>query len=192
MKLPIFPLPVFILPQGMTRLKIFEPRYLNMVKIAAKENGFAILLDPWRGEHSPVASWVEITNFDVSDNGILLIDVQCKGLITISDAYRDQDNLMWANITLVQHWPEHEHNKLTRLFSQLLKAFFEQSEGLSALYGGSFIDRPNWVVARWLELLPVEHEYKANFFAASSYESAQLLLSTVLSENNLNFSDLTL
>ncbi len=29
--LPIFPLPVFLLPKGVTRLRIFEERYLKMV-----------------------------------------------------------------------------------------------------------------------------------------------------------------
>ncbi|WDE00268.1 LON peptidase substrate-binding domain-containing protein [Thalassomonas actiniarum] len=190
MKLPIFPLPVFMLPQGMTRLKIFEPRYLKMVKIGSKENGFAILLDPWHGDSMPVASWVEIINFGTGDDGFLLLDVRCKGLVAISAAYRDQDNLMWASIAPLEHWPEHRHDQLTRVFSQLLQAFFMQSEGLTGLYSGSFIDQPNWVLARWLELLPVANQHKVHFLKASSYDSALLLLSMILSENNLRLSDL--
>ena len=43
MKRAIFPLPVFILPEGATKLRIFEQRYLDMVKEAAKDNtGFVV------------------------------------------------------------------------------------------------------------------------------------------------------
>ena len=69
--LPIFPLSVFLLPEGMTKLRIFEPRYLKMVSIASKGQGFVI----WaKGDNksisdSPWGSWVEIINFDKAEDG---------------------------------------------------------------------------------------------------------------------------
>ena len=35
-ELPLFPLSIFLLPGGITRLRIFEPRYLKMVAIASR------------------------------------------------------------------------------------------------------------------------------------------------------------
>jgi len=42
--LPIFPLPVFLLPGGVTKLRIFEPRYLKMVSTASSGQGFVAWL----------------------------------------------------------------------------------------------------------------------------------------------------
>lgn len=83
--LPIFPLPVFLLPNGITRLRIFEPRYLKLVKIASTEQGFIILLQSEKPETTDITwgSWVEIINFDSGEDGVLEIDVKCKSLVKI-------------------------------------------------------------------------------------------------------------
>lgn len=41
-ELAVFPLPLFILPRGRQRLRIFEPKYLKMVAHAAQGDGFII------------------------------------------------------------------------------------------------------------------------------------------------------
>ena len=63
--LPIFPLPVFILPGGIIRLRIFEPRYLKMIKIATQGEGFVIWLNPQTSEKPMIkwGSWVEVVKF---------------------------------------------------------------------------------------------------------------------------------
>lgn len=190
MQIPIFPLPIFILPEGKSRLRIFEPRYLKMVKIALKENGFAILLTSNDHTNNHIASWVDITDFDEDDDGILLIDVKCKNLVSVTNSFIDNTNLMWAKIETINHWPEHQHNDATLAYSKILKSFYQQSDGASSLYSGDYVEQANWVVARWLEILPIDNKYKESFMLASSFNDALLLLGEILPTKNVNISDL--
>lgn len=42
LEVAVFPLPIFLLPRGRQRLRIFEPKYLAMVAHAAQGDGFII------------------------------------------------------------------------------------------------------------------------------------------------------
>ena len=188
MNIPIFPLPIFLLPQGITRLKIFEQRYLNMVKIATKENGFGILFDNKDNNENHtnpvIASWVDIINFNQNKEGILQIDVQCKSLITLTDVDMDKNNLMWATANKIPHWQPNQHDDLTIKLGEMLLSFFEQNSALFTLYNQQFIDQPNWIISRWLELLPIDNVHKESFLLSNSYSTACDFLSTVLLTKN--------
>ena len=88
MKRAIFPLPLFILPQGYTRLRIFEPRYLNMVKNAL-QNEVSFVLCTFEHDTpfniSAQGCLVDIIDFDQDDNGMLLIDVRASQSVQIND-----------------------------------------------------------------------------------------------------------
>jgi hypothetical protein len=182
--LPVFPLPIFLLPGGITRLRIFEPRYLKMVKLATQANGFAILLN--EAERSKLnvswASWVDIINFDQGDDGMLIIDVKCKALVKLIDVEVDKDNLRHANVTKIEHWPSEEHDKVTKQLSSSLLTVFEQNVALSELYQDTFIDNANWVLARWLELLPIALTTKQVFAAKRSFLQAKSFIQSVVLE----------
>jgi Lon protease-like protein len=104
--LPIFPLPVFLLPNGITRLRIFEPRDLKMVKIATKEQGFVITpnYNDTNNSNFVWGTWVEIINFHQGDNGILEIDVKSNYLVEISSLDKEKDNLLFGDISIIEHW----------------------------------------------------------------------------------------
>lgn len=178
--IPVFPLPIFLLPQGVTRLKIFEPRYLMMISIATKNDGFAIVLNEYIGQPKMTASWVEIINFDRSEQGVLMVDVKCKGLVSLASSYTDEHDLSWASYAPLSHWQPLSHNRSTKAFSQLLQSVFAKNKTLSRLYHHEFIDSPNWVMARWLELLPIEAKEKMCFFEQDSDERARLFLADLL------------
>lgn len=185
MKLPIFPLPVFLLPHGITRLRIFEQRYLHMVKLATKEQGFAILsteINAQKGKRN-LASWVDIINFDQDEHGVLVIDVKCKQLVTLSELTVDKDNLHYGSVTHVEHWPDRAHDDKTRNLSMSLLKVFDDNKLLSDMYQSGFNDNANWVISRWLELLPINIEDKMMFVNQHSFNAAkQFVESIVLAE----------
>lgn len=185
MNIPIFPLPIFLLPDGITRLKIFEQRYLNMVKIALKNNGFAIVLNELLTEKKITASWVDIINFNTTEQGVLVVDVKCKSLIILTSPRKDEHDLLWASYKPIEHWSPSEHTPSTTSFSQLLHSYFKQHRDLSALYNNEFIDSPTWVISRWLELLPIPSQEKACFFDNVTYKQAEQFLSELLTSKNL-------
>ena len=47
-EIPLFPLNVNLLPEGFMPLQIFEPRYIDMVKLCMSDNlGFVVVLDKY-------------------------------------------------------------------------------------------------------------------------------------------------
>ena len=162
--LPIFPLPVFLLSKGVTRLRIFEKRYLKMVAHAMKNDGFIVL--PYgkaeKVSDMPTGSWVEIVNFDQGEDGLLLIDVQCKCLVDIHLTTQDKDKLHHGDVSIKKH-----------------KAFDENTE-LTALYRQAYFSQDSWVVARWLELLPVNIDEKRLFVEPGSFGAAKEFLQNII------------
>jgi Lon protease-like protein len=183
--LPIFPLPIFLLPQGVTRLRIFEARYLKMVSVAMKKQGFVILSydKDEKPEAMKVGSWVEIINFDQSDDGVLLIDVRCKCLVDIKAMTQDKDKLHHGDVMPKSHWPDICLDKTTDKLAQSLSKVFSENAELNALYPKQFFEQGNWVVARWLELIPVKLAEKSVFVEQGSFNQAkQFLQSIILAE----------
>ena len=67
--LAVFPLPIFLLPGGRQRLRIFEQKYLTMVAHAAKGDGFIIATQDNTKSES-LSTWgtkVSIVDFNMSD-----------------------------------------------------------------------------------------------------------------------------
>lgn len=184
MKLPLFPLPIFLLPQGVTRLRIFEARYLKMVKIAAANNGFLIRLSYKENRDITWASWVDIINFDQGDDGILQIDVKCKSLVSITNVEQDKDKLDYAHVQPKQHWQPHQHDNISRYLSSSLKIVFADNTELSTIYDNNFVDEANWVIARWLEILPIKLLTKNNFADEASFDKAKEFLHSILTINS--------
>lgn len=184
--LPVFPLPVFLLPQGITRLRIFEHKYLRMVKIASQENGFAIVFK--QAADSPLpnqwASWVDIINFDQDQDGILIIDIKCKALVKMAILNLQQDTLNFSEVRDLCHWPDQQYDQTIQQLSDSLKKVFQETPLLDELYQGEFIDTPNWVVSRWIELLPINGQDKNKFVNNDSFPQAKSLIKNIISENH--------
>ncbi len=187
MKRAIFPLPIFILPQGYTRLRIFEPRYLNMVKTALKnDTGFVLCTF----EHdtpfniSAQGCLVDIIDFNQDDSGMLLIDVIASKTVQIDDVYQDEQELRHGLISncTAPYWysqsfadiGEHTKLKLT------LQNIFSTNHELSELYKQTRFDELTWVVARWLELLPISIEKKQQLAFETNFDNLLSFLHTVI------------
>ncbi|MDO6635072.1 LON peptidase substrate-binding domain-containing protein [Pseudoalteromonas carrageenovora] len=187
MKRAIFPLPIFILPQGYTRLRIFEPRYLNMVKTAL-ENDTGFVLCTFEHDTpfniSAQGCLVDIIDFNQDDSGMLLIDVIASKTVQIDDVYQDEQELRHGLISncIAPYWysqsfadiGEHTKLKLT------LQNIFSTNPELSELYKQTRFDELTWVVARWLELLPISIEKKQQLAFETNFDNLLSFLHTVI------------
>jgi Lon protease-like protein len=189
--LPIFPLPVFLLPGGITRLRIFEQRYLKMIQIASKGSGFVIASNRTnRQKESTVktpdddwGSWVDIINFDQGDDGVLEIDVKCKNLVQLLSIDKDEDNLHFGDVKISSHWSQIElETEDIPLFHSLVSVF-EQSTLLESLYKDDMKANTHWVIARWLEILPINLEVKTVFSKSDSFQTAQEFVHSIVLSN---------
>lgn len=164
--LALFPLTTHVLPGGRTHLRIFEPRYLRMVKESLLNNsGFGLcMLDPDGSKADnthifPRGTLVQIVDFTQHEDGLLGITVAGQQMFDIQSIDQDHDGLRHGVVELLpdqgidQEWPDEAHHKMLR---QRLIEVFDSYPEISELYPDKKLDDELWVCQRWLELLPLK------------------------------------
>ena len=181
MQLPVFPLPVFLLPGGVTRLRIFEPRYKKLVSIATREQGFALTVYKPDAEFevSEWAAWVDIIDF-YDEDGMLHIDVKARSLVSLKQVRFDDDNLRFAHCEPINHRPKASSSESHIALADKLEEIFSLNLDIESLYSNPQFQDPNWVCARYLELLPLSMEQKEMFLEPYSFDKAQNFLHTIM------------
>ncbi|HCH69913.1 MAG TPA: hypothetical protein DE042_05325 [Colwellia sp.] len=189
--LPIFPLPVFLLPGGITRLRIFEQRYLKMIQIASKGSGFVIVSNKANSNKESTektqddewGSWVDIINFDQGDDGVLEIDVKCKNLVQLLSIDKDEDNLHFGDVKISSHWSQSDIKTENIPLFHSLVSVYEQTPLLESLYKNDMTANTQWVIARWLEILPVSLDVKTLLSKDDSFLTAQEFVRSIVLSN---------
>ncbi|MFC1233624.1 LON peptidase substrate-binding domain-containing protein [Vibrio sp. F74] len=198
---PVFPLPIFILPGGMQRLRIFESKYVSMIANAQQTDGFVVAL--YQKERAfLVPDWgvhVQIVDFDQGEDGILTVDVLADGMVSISNFDEQQGGLLIAQTFSLPHWSSNKGvistsydssdngpiEQVQVKLSSVLKGVFNSHYELSDLYQTQFFDYPEWVCARLLEIIPLSLTEKERFVQQLDYTQLTTLLS-ILCEKELN------
>ena len=187
---PVLKLPTFILPEGLLRLRIIEASHLRLIKIAIKQTGFIIALDDGRkqskGAKKRWGSLVNIVNFDQSDDGILEVDVKCSSIVNITSSTLKEDKLCYATFEVLPNWSEEagfegqkKEPALTSLSNSLLDVF-DNNQILNELYVEKKLDNAYWVIARWLELLPIANETKSVVVLDYNFEQAKSFVHSII------------
>jgi len=183
----IFPLPVFILPGGYTRLRIFEVRYLDMVKEALKSDGLFVLCDFDSESFSNVPETgclVKIVDFDQDEKGHLLIDIHAQSIVTINNVTFSKSKLRYGETALLEvpGWLSHTQplSLSDYILKESLEKLFKENHELSSIYKSTCFDDLPWVIARWLELIPISHNKKQQLAFHSGFANIQNFLHTVI------------
>ena len=99
-ELPLFPLHAVLFPGGPLPLKIFEPRYLDMVSRCLREqSGFAVVLLGEGEEAQEATSFAatgteaHIVDFDRLEGGLLGISCVGRERVRVVEAWREPDGL---------------------------------------------------------------------------------------------------
>ena len=186
--LPILPLPVFLLPGGITRLRIFEPYHFKLIKLATQGEGFVICLNPQEPKKPIIkwGSWVEVVNFDQGKDGVLEIDVKCNALVDIQSLHKDLDNLYMGKVCEIFHWSQARDDSTVSELGDSLAEVFVNDTMLSELYLNRFSQNTSWVVARWLEILPVNLTVKSAFVDAHNYDEAKYFVQSIIGLDKKN------
>ncbi len=159
----LFPLTSVVLPEGKMNLRIFEPRYIRMVKECSSQNiGFGVCLvgsdgDPKEvGNVSSVGTLVRIVDFETLSDGLLGITVVGETRFNVKRVRADADGLRHAEVEWMENWQVPDELFNFNFISQQLGHIYEEFPQLGALYLHRFYDDPTWVTQRWLELLPLD------------------------------------
>ncbi|MFT4993389.1 MAG: Lon protease-like protein [Paraglaciecola sp.] len=152
-------------------LRIFEPRYIRMVKEAcATAGGFGVcMLNSQRDKQDnqdmyPIGTYVKVVDFDILKDGFLGITVQGERCFRIIDMETEADGLRLGRCEWLEVWKtEKEITENINPIDERLREVFAKYPDISTLYNEPKFNDPIWVIYRWLELIPVEAELKQEF-----------------------------
>ncbi len=167
--IPLFPLHSVLFPEGALPLRIFEPRYLEMISNCLKHNqGFGICLIR-KGSETGNAAEVydtgtlsEITYFNTQPDGLLGITASGKQRFEILSKEIRPNQLTVAEVQLLPNEPETPVPEEYQAAVELLRRLFQQLSYPFAKIEKKYHDA-SWVGCRLAELLPLDLEKKQHF-----------------------------
>jgi len=159
--LPLFPLHTVLLPGGVLPLRIFEPRYLDMVsRCLRQESGFGVVLirdgdEVGRAAHThEVGTLGRISWFERRRDGLLGITVTGERRFRIRARDVGPDQLLSGRVQLLPEAPAQPlpeaHAHLAELLRRLLESLEPPYRTLPPAY-----EDAGWVGGRLIELLPL-------------------------------------
>lgn len=171
---PLFPLTSVVFPGGVMPLRIFEPRYMDMVRICMKgQTGFGVCAQQDSSETErgtaprSVGTLVEIVDFDRLDDGHLGITVEGRRRFEIVDRRQADNGLWWGT---VRYLSDPADVPCPAEFQPLKRV----AEALFAKLGEPYASRPRqfdsaaWLSARLTELLPFDVATKHALLATAN------------------------
>ncbi|MGM0553242.1 MAG: LON peptidase substrate-binding domain-containing protein [Pseudomonadota bacterium] len=171
--LPLFPLNTVLFPGGLLPLRIFETRYLDMVRRCLREDGRFVIVaiepdpetDEPHAETDPSAGFYRvgteamIVDWDQRPDGLLGILVQGERRCSIQSAERAASGLWAGEVVPLEEWPAVslpvDYTSLAELLERLLDQLGTPWSHLERR-----IDDSAWVAARLTELLPIDLDVK--------------------------------
>jgi hypothetical protein len=160
-ELALFPLNTVLFPGGPLPLRIFEPRYVDMVRRCLREErGFGVILIE-RGaeaggpaEFSTLGTEARIVDFSRMEDGLLGITCLGQQRIRVVEAWRQPDGLNVGRVLDVEPDPAvpipPEYERLAEVVRHVLKEFGQLYRFAVPAY-----DDAAWVGNRLAELLPL-------------------------------------
>lgn len=164
--LPLFPLNTVVFPGGQLPLRIFEQRYLDMVKQAIADNTpFGICAIREGSEAGPpavpsaVGTRVHITDWDMPQTGILHIETQAVERFVIRSTRTEPSGLLIGSVDAVSVESAIAIPDELELAVEILRHIIDE-------YGDAHFPTPHefgnavWVGYRLSEVLPLKRSIK--------------------------------
>ncbi|MDE0271442.1 MAG: LON peptidase substrate-binding domain-containing protein [Gammaproteobacteria bacterium] len=184
-EIPLFPLGVVLFEGGRLPLRIFEPRYLDMVSERMRENGpFGIVLirsgvDARVGDDAPagadapgpeifeVGTEARVVDFNALDGGLLGIVVEGGNKFRIHKTWEQDDHLLCGLVETLPAEPAGTLGEADQPLIDILKALLKHP--MVEKLGLEVDFKDAGAVSRQLaELLPVEPEIKQSLLQLGS------------------------
>lgn len=168
-QLPLFPLHTVLVPGATLGLRIFEPRYLDMVRECGRSgSGFGICLllegdgDGAAAAPAAIGTLARIEDFGTGDDGLLTLQVRGVRRFRVVDARVRDNGLAVARVQWLAADPDDELRPEHGLLGELLRRILEQLGSAAAQPSPAQLDDAAWVGWRLVELLPLEdHQRQA-------------------------------
>ena len=167
-RLPLFPLNAVVFPGGWLPLRIFEQRYLDMVKQAiADDTPFGICAIREGAETGATAvpyavgTRVHVTDWDMPQAGILHIDTQAEERFVVRSTRTEPGGLLTGSVEAVSAEPASAIPAELELAVEILRHIIGEY-GTAHFPAPHEFDNAVWVGFRLSEVLPLKLSVKQN------------------------------
>ena len=158
-QLPLFPLGTVLFPGGLLPLRIFEPRYLELIRDSARHgSGFGVCLilegDEVGAPALPAAMGCEarIVDFSTTADGLLGVVVQGERRFHVERTKVRDNGLIVAEVSWLGESPPERIRPEHQLLAILLGRILERAE---APFEKAELEDADWVAWRLAEWLPL-------------------------------------
>lgn len=185
-EIPLFPLKTVLFPGGPLPLRIFEPRYLDMVSQCLKtEQGIGVILIDGGSEVGKAATThnvgtlSNISYWHKRDDGMLGVTLFGHQRFKILSSETQPNQLIMASVEMLPVFQQEDISEKDQTLIDLLKQIIAQLEPPFTTMDKHYDDL-EWVSARLIELLPFSMSEKQNMLMMDSTRERMEHLYTVL------------
>ncbi|MCW0435726.1 LON peptidase substrate-binding domain-containing protein [Xanthomonas sacchari] len=165
--LPLFPLHAVLLPGASIKLRVFERRYLDLVRECGRtDSGFGVCLILDGSETGapavPAAFGTEarIVDFDVGADGVLVLSLRgVRRFHVLRSRVRD-NGLVVGDVEWREADGDDELRPQHALLATVLDSILDQAAAVYPLAGPRQLDQAAWVGWRMAELLPLDERQR--------------------------------
>jgi len=183
--LPLFPLHTVLLPGAVIGLRVFERRYLDLVRDCGRSGsgfGVCLILDGQEvgAPATPAAFGTEarVEDFDVGADGVLVLRLRGARRFHVSRTRVRDNGLVVADIEWFEPDSDDELHPEHALLSTLLERLIEQAGPQYAASTPAQLDQAAWVGWRLAELLPLSERQRVSLLQQDDpHRRLDLLLS---------------
>ncbi|AVQ08168.1 TPA: ATP-dependent protease [Xanthomonas vasicola pv. zeae] len=165
--LPLFPLHNVLLPGAAMGLRVFERRYLDLVRESGRNGtsfGVCLILDGTEvGAPATPAAFgteVRIEDFDVGADGVLVLRSRGTRRFHVQRSRIRHNGLVVGEVRWCEPDSDDELRPEHSLLATLLERMLEQVGGEFASVGPGLLDQAAWVGWRLAELLPLTEQQR--------------------------------
>ncbi len=161
-EIPLFPLRTVLFPDAHLPLRIFEQRYLDLVRDCARnETGFGVCLilkgDEAETPVTPaqVGTLAKIVDWYTLEDGLLGVSAVGTSRFLLNDTDRRPNGLLTGSVSWLPEPPPCAVPESCSVLSQVLGRFMEKVGDRYPSYSEASLDDAGWVGYRLAELLPL-------------------------------------
>jgi len=205
MTIPLFPLGTILFPDGIIPLKIFEARYLDMIKKCFREGTpFGVIsiiknnsfgsdsneLEPVNQSFSEIGTLAVIEDFDPVQPTVYMTRSVGTQRFKLLSAAQEPDGLWIGQVELLENDPPSpipsEHQKVANLLHEMIEMIQSQMLIEEPLFKAA--TDPNdcgWVANRLAELLPLSLSVKNHLLGQTNPRIRLDLITEIIEDDDL-------
>ena len=198
--IPLFPLGTILFPDGVIALKIFEARYLDMIKQCLREKtefGVVSIIKSSDLEEADVSlsfsnigTLALIEDFDPVQPALYMTKSFGTQRFTLLNSKQEANGLWMGEVALIENDPltpiPQEHQKVAKLLNEILLVIENEDLMGEAPFKKPFkVDDCGWVSNRLAELLPISLAQKNHLLAQTNPRIRLDLITEIIEDDDL-------